>query len=334
MVALAGCSAGPPRAERPAESPVRGTPFIRVDLGSDPALRYYLAPAPGGPRPLLVIIQGSGCGPAFEARAEGLTATAAQDLIFEMAAGRFAVLIAEKPGVTPESAPVADAGTAQEASAEFLRVHSLPAWCAAVSRAIDSARADPRVDGRAEVSVIGLSEGAITAARLARLRDDVGHVAFVSGFGCDQWDDLLINARRHALAEASSKTTTASDWAAAVEAAVAGTEAGLREVAARPDSTELFEGQTHLFWSTFGRACPAEDLAASRAEVLVAYGTDDEQVDADGVEAIRAACIRAGKPIVVIPVLGGDHMLNTRDTRPYQNMLGVFRRSLDWMSTP
>ncbi|MCC6677531.1 MAG: hypothetical protein IT436_10340 [Phycisphaerales bacterium] len=329
LLLAAGCrSAGP----APSESPVAGTPFLRCDTATSPPIRYYLAPAPDGPRPLLVVIQGSGCGPLFEARRDGLSATSAQDLIFTLAAGRFAVLVVEKPGVIPESPPVDDAGTADQASPEFRRLHSLPSWARALSTAIDAARADPRIDGRADIRLLGMSEGAITAARLARQRSDVSHIAFISGFGCDQWDDMLIVARRDALAGASTATTSAGDWAIAVRAALARTEAGLRAVAARPDSTELFEGQTHLFWSTFGRACPADDLARARAEVLVAYGTADEQVDADGVEAIRAARIEAGRPITVIPILGGDHMLNTRDTAPFQNLVGVFRESLDWMT--
>lgn len=328
---IAGCQTAGPAMN---QSPVAGTSFFRCETPATPPVRYYLAPSPDGPRPLLVVIQGSGCGPVFEARADGLAATAGQDLLFKLAAGRFAVLIVEKPGVAPESPAIQEHGTAAEASPEFLRLHSLPAWVRAVSSAIDAARADPQVDGRASVRVLGVSEGAITAARLARHRPDVGHVAFISGFGCNQWDDMLIIARREALTAAGSTTTSSEAWATAVQESLARTEAGLRDVAARPDSTELFEGQTHLFWSTFGLACPADDLARARAAVLVAYGTEDEQVDADGVEAIRAACIEAGKPITVLPVLGGDHSLNTPGARPFQNLLGVFRESLDWMSVP
>lgn len=330
LVVVSGCAA-PTRSL----SPLDATPFLRADLPrpGSPPLRYYLAPSPDGPRPLLVVIQGSGCGPLFVSAHDGLNATAAQDILIQLAAGRFAVMVVEKPGVEPESTPASSDGTAADCSALFRAGHSLPNWSRAISSAIDDARTDPRVDGAAPVRLLGMSEGAVTAARLAHDRPDISHVVFISGFGCDQWHDMLVVARRAADAEHASAAP--EQRAAAVHAAIERTEAGLRAVAADPDNPDrLFEGQTHLFWSTFGLACPASDLANADADVFVAYGTSDEQVDAGAVESIVSARLAAGRTVTTRRILGGTHVLNTPTTGPFENILAVFRDSLDWMSAP
>lgn len=283
---------------------------------------------------MLVLVQGSGCGPLFTPSPDGsLHATAGQDIVNKLAAGRLAVLVVEKPGVVSESTPSGDPGTACDCSPEFRRRHALDSWCEVLSAAIDDARRDPRIDSRAPIRLMGLSEGAITVARLARVRRDVSHVAFISGFGCDQWRDVLVVARRDAESKARDSRLDPSAAAGAVRAAIEEAEAGLARVAADPDNSDrFFDDQTHRFWSTFGRACPAQDLAMSSAAVFVAYGTADEQIDPNGVEAIAASCVARGKPILMERVLGGNHVLDTPEKGKFQNLIGVFQRSLDWMS--
>ncbi len=301
-----------------AELRLEGTQFLVGDAGGT---HYYLAPGEGQ-RPLLVLIQGSGCEPVFVENGEGYRATAGQDLVHMLAGGRFAVLVAEKAGVEPLKARTGADGTAADCAAAFLAGHSLDSWTDRLSSAIDEAKASAVVDAAAGVRVMGLSEGAITAARLANLRDDVTHTAFISGFGCNQWRDMLVVARRNAEPEG----------ALAARSAAAAMEDGLRGVAADPEALTIFEGQTHLFWSTFGRACPAADLAASASDVFVAYGTADEQVDANGVEAITVARLSVNKPVRVERVIGGSHVLNTPDTEPFEVLVGVFGAAIEWMS--
>jgi len=300
---------------------VEGTAFQRREVsdGRGGVIRFYLSPSAAGPRPLLLMLQGSGCEPLFAHGKRGLRATAGQDIVQRMAAGRYVVAVVEKPNVVSEGPERSD-GTTDTCSAAFNRDHALDAWTKTLSRAVDAALGDPAVDRRATVRVMGLSEGAVVAAHLAAARPDVGHVTFISGFGCNQWRDVLVVARRSA------------EDARAAEAAVAEAQNGLAAVAADPQATDKqFDGQTHLFWSTFGRACPASDLAQSKSRVFVAFGTADEQIDANGVEAITASVIAAGKPIKVHRVYGGSHVLNTPETGGFANLLAVFSEALDWM---
>ncbi len=301
-----------------ANTQVTGTTFERrVSETRHQVIHYYLAPNPSGPRPLLLVLQGSGCEPVFKRDSNGISATAGQDIIQQMAAGRFTVMIVDKPEVVSESG--ARDGTTDACSPAFNSAHSLDAWTQALSRAVNDALRDPSVSRRTGVRVLGLSEGAVVAARLAAQRRDVNHVVFISGFGCGQWRDMLVTARR-----------SASDNAAA---SVAATENAFRDIAAHPNASDRqFEGQTYLFWSTFGRACPAHDLLTSNAHVFVAYGTADEQIDANGVEAITAAFLEVGRPIDVRRVIGGSHVLDTPGSAPFANLLGVFHDALDWLA--
>lgn len=113
---------------------------------------------------------------------------------------------------------------------------------------------------------------------------------------------------------------------------VLGLSEGAIAAASGPESNTIFEGQTHLFWSTFGRACPAMDLAASESDVFLAYGTADEEVDAGGVEAITAARIAARKPVRVERIIGASHVLDTPGTEPFEVLVGVFAAAIEWMT--
>jgi predicted esterase len=304
-----------------AGTPAEGTAFERREAsdGHGGAIPYYLAPVAGGPKPLLLVIQGSGCEALFVRGKRGLSATAGQDIVQKMAAGRYVVGVVEKPHVSPEGPARAD-GTTDACSAAFNRDHALDGWTSTLSAALDVALMDPAVDSRAGVRVMGLSEGAIVAAHLAHLRLDIGHAAFISGFGCNQLRDALVVARR------SAKDASAAD------AAVAAAQEGLKAVAADPTATDKqVDGQTHLFWSTFGRACPARDLVESHARVFLAFGTADEEIDANGIEEIPATFIAAGRPITVHRVYGGSHVLDTPGTAGFANLIGVFGEVLDWM---
>lgn len=318
MLALTAVLAGGAVRADTAAGVVEGTAFIRGDARGVP---FFLAPG-DGPRPLLVHIQGSGCEPVFVADGAAHVATAGQDLVHALADGRFAVLVADKVGVEPFNR-VADAdGTAGNCSEAFLGQHSLDNWTTRLGVAIDAAMASDHVDSRSGVRVLGLSEGAIAAARLARLRSDISHTTFIAGFGCDQWRDMRVVARRKAEAHGVE----------AARSAAKAMELGLSTVASDPESNTIFEGQTHLFWSSFGRACPAMDLAASESDVFVAYGTSDEEIDAGGVEAITAARIAARKPVRVERIIGGSHVLDTPGTEPFEVLVGVLAEAIEWMT--
>jgi pimeloyl-ACP methyl ester carboxylesterase len=308
-------------AQFPAGQAVPGQPFVRqvATATHSGRISYYLSPSRNPESPLLVLIQGSGCEPLFVQGKRGLRATAGQDIVNKAADGRLSIMVVEKTNVESEGAP-ATGGTANQCSQAFNQEHSLNRWANRISLAINDARRRRLADPVAPIFLMGLSEGAITAARLAKMRPDVGKVVFLSGFGCDQWRDVLVNARRNA--EPGKEA-----------AEVAKAEAGLREVASDPFSTlKIFDGQTHLFWTTFGSACPAADLLSSKAQVMVFTGTADEQIDGNGIEAISATFLHARKSIIIRRIFGGTHMLTTDPKQPLANLLSAFNEAVVWMA--
>jgi hypothetical protein len=105
--------------------------------------------------------------------------------------------------------------------------------------------------------------------------------------------------------------------------------------ASTPGPEPLAAG-TRLAGSPFVRhafsVCPARDLLESNATPLIAFGTDDEQVDANGMEAIVAEFLAANRPVVVKRIHGGSHVLGTPDTAPFENLVGVFAEAITWMA--
>src|SRR5205823_12330596 len=101
--------------------------------------------------------------------------------LFQAAQGRARVLVVEKPGVQfLDESP--HAGMGEGCSEEFLREHTLPRWAEAVSASLEAARALPHTDP-SRLLVVGHSEGAIVAARVAAENPHVTHVACLAGGG-------------------------------------------------------------------------------------------------------------------------------------------------------
>ena len=321
--------AEPAAARSSAESvgPVRGTAFERfaVTTASGSATVYVESDESGLP---LVMLQGSGCGSVFAgSEKDGYSGTAGQDVLVQLDGGRFRLIVVEKPGVALGD-PATEA--LSECTPEFREAHSLENWSGHVNAVMDALT--PVLGATETWRVLGLSEGAVTAARLATLRDDIGHIAFISGHGCYQLDDMLVTERRNWL------VANPDAEGEAVQSGIAGVmeeaEATLRQIAADPTDTEAdIWGQSALFWSTFGRACPARDLEDSSADLFVVYGTEDEQVVAASVEEIVARRVYAGRPVSTLRVVGGGHILNVAgDASPYDRIVDAFSRSLDFMS--
>ncbi|WP_298917802.1 alpha/beta fold hydrolase [uncultured Algimonas sp.] len=330
--ALSGRTDLPQAQEKPSDQPVRiaTTPlgvsdFERLDLtfGSAQYAAYLRRGRNGAP--LLVMIQGSGCEPVFSNLGDGrYSGTAGQDVVASLSGERHHVLIVEKP-----HAGQSDGGEQGDCSEAFRRQHSLENWTHTVD--LVSSAVHDELQALAGIRVIGLSEGAIVAAHLAASQTAVSHVAFISGHGCHQLDDMLVRARRDWLLENQDAGTDAKQEG--VAETLRQSESDLRRIFASPeDSTTNIWGQTPLFWSTFGMACPATDLAASDADVFIAYGTQDEQITADGLEEIVTRRIVAGKDVTTHRVVGGSHVLSVEgDENPYARLIETFRLALDWM---
>ena len=337
MNAPKACAAEPqpkPSVESATPSPMAGTPFSKYRLtGIHDSLEVnaYLATGTSVHSPLLVMIQGSGCDSVFAPSADGqMQSTAGQDIVAALSGGRYNILIVDKPHVRTDAPQTG--GQQDDCSLEFRRDHTLDNWSGALSASIDRLKENHLVTSN-QVRILGLSEGALVAARLAATRSDVSHVAFISSFGCHQIDDMLVTARRNWIAE--HPEAKGDDLQTGIAEELANVEQQFKTVFENPDDhTSIIFGQTPKFWSTFGLACPADDLQKTNADVFVAYGTADEQISAEGIEEIISRRLVAGKSTHTIRIIGGNHVLQSpSETQPFENLISVFQKSLDWMQT-
>ncbi len=274
----------------------------------------YARIVPGGP--VVLVLQGSGCDSVWQKTAQGLAPVAVQNLPAVLMPDR-TVMVVDKPSVAP--------GTRQECSADF----TLPAWSAHLDRAIASVR--EAGDYAGPIAVLGISEGAATAAHLAANREDISHVVFVSAAGCLLIDDMIANATRQAAI--GSAEDGLETWDRIEQASGAAQATAARIFSAQTPDEERIWGQPVAYWRTFGAACPARDLAVTDANVFVAFGTSDEQVIAEGIEEIVARRIIAGKPIEVRRVGEGKHILTRPgDSNPSANLVEILREAMAWIA--
>ena len=314
---------------------VRGYPNLpfehyTTETSQGSVIDFYLA-TPSDPAPLLLVVQGSGCSSVIGLENDGTGFTTfLQDTIFEKADGRFAVLAVDKAGVQPGFFD--QTGEMAACSKSFRAQHTLENWSKTLSLAIDAAKQNEGVLAGAPIRIIGFSEGSITAARLSAERSDISHVTFISGFGCLLFDDIIVLAQRQWLKEnPDASTENIQDGVNKTSAVVMENFAPAME--ANPDPEFLIEGQSALFWSSYGIACPASDLASTDAEVFVIVGLNDESLIAEGVEEIPVRRQLAGKSTKVIRVSGGNHILGRPgDQEEIDRLLEVFDVALDWMS--
>ena len=106
-----------------------GVPFDRYTTKDrfDRTITFYLSrppQEPAGNLPVALFVQGSGCASVFSER-DGKLYGGLQNLLLAASKGRCRVLVVEKPGVTFGTVP-RNPGSAEEASAEFRREHTLP----------------------------------------------------------------------------------------------------------------------------------------------------------------------------------------------------------------
>src|SRR5262245_5915343 len=116
-----------------------GIPFQRFSTTDsfDRTITFYISTPPKdgkGKLPLALFVQGSGCQSVFTKQGDKV-AGGFQNLLLAELKGRARVLVVEKPGVKFCDAPPRP-GSAQGASDEFLKEHTLPRWAAANVAAI------------------------------------------------------------------------------------------------------------------------------------------------------------------------------------------------------
>ena len=310
VLALAGLVvAAPALAER-----VSGTQFdsARTADGFGRTVTYYLSDSPT-PKPLALVIQGSGCNALFRPLTDGQMSAVGYHNVFRSVGGdRYRVLAVEKPGARSiAEAPIG--GTAEECPPAFLEEHTVERWAEALRAALVAARAEAGVT-QERTLVIGHSEGGVLAARLARLDAKVSHAALLASPGPDPAGELVL-------------------WGEARKRPRADTLDLIAHIRARPESTtEFVLGHPHRRWASFLAADPVADLLASSARVFTAQGDADVNWPIAAHDSLVAKLRAAGRGVTTLRLAGADHSLNRPGQKPPEGMAETFKAILAWVS--
>ncbi|MBI3411637.1 MAG: alpha/beta fold hydrolase [Planctomycetes bacterium] len=288
---------------------------------------FYLSTVPKNKEaaklPVALFIQGSGCQSLF--RKQGGTITGGlQNLLLNAAQGRVRVLVVEKPGVKFLDAPPRP-GSAQRASEEFLKEHTLPRWAEANKSALRAAWTLPDLDGSRSL-LVGHSEGGLVAARIAAESPGVTHVASLAGGGPNQ---LFSLAESRGQPRPNDKPGDSARRMQAVYDEWA-------KVQADPDSiTRFWLGHPHRRWSSFLKTSVTAELLRTKAKIFIAQGTLDTAVPVTSHDVLVAELQAHRRDITAERIEGADHGFrkadDAKDGAPGMQVL--FGRVLEWFLT-
>lgn len=260
--------------------------------------------------PVAVILPGSGCAPIARARGNGVAF--GLQAVLRQAAPDWAVIAVEKPG---SAGATVSSGDSTQCPASFHVEHTLERWSAAV-RAVVTAALATRTPSA--VIAIGHSEGAATVTHVAHHLPRVTHVVHLAGSGTGQAYDLLRAAEQRRAGDPMALERVLETLGA---------------IRANPDSADQFAwGHPFRRWSGYLTHDPAAALLASRAAVMVVYGTADRTVPPESSEILVARLAAAGHPVRIVRVEGADHGLNQPGEATPAGLMRLFGALPSWVS--
>ncbi|MES2015844.1 MAG: prolyl oligopeptidase family serine peptidase [Pseudomonadota bacterium] len=280
-----------------------------------PEVEYFISKT-AQPAALILLLQGSGCMPVFAGLdTPGKRSSNIFGYIDWALQGKYAVMVVNKP-YAPKEHPYND-GTATACPREFNDYFALDSWVRHVRLALAHARQLPWVDTRRAL-VVGVSEGATTAAALAGLDPQVSDVALLGGSGATQLYDFVLGAYQGPGGDSGAS------------ARLDALEVTRKQIYAKPDSgTDFAWGHSFKRWSSFFRASASANLLKSAARVYIASGMQDHNVPILSTEVMASELLAAGRDVSIRRVPNAGHNLMP-DGSSYEAMEAEYQRILAW----
>lgn len=199
----------------------------------------------------------------------------------------------------------------------------------AASRAVDLVLSSYPCD-RSHVAVLGFSEGAQVAPRVAVHNPKVTHVMAFAGDALNQLFDLVVDQRM--AADRGEITHTQA------QAAVDSLFRDFARIYADPSSTtEEWFGHSLLRWSSFTSPPTIEYLSRLDIPIYFVHGTMDSNGNVVGTDYVRLEFLRLGKKnLTHVNYPGCDHHFNCWDEGPanrppdHQRMGEAFAAAWAW----
>lgn len=166
----------------------------------------------------------------------------------------------------------------------------------------------PRPDN---VVLVGVSEGALPAARIAGLLPEVTHLAII-GSGAYSMRTSLVTLRR--------KGAIGFD-----------VESGWKQIAADPQAIEkTWYGNPHRWWSDIMDLDPLPDLLHLNIPILLGIGEQDGSVAVESAQFLESKFREAGKGNLVLKIYpGADHRLRNNGMSYRGMFFGELSRLLE-----
>jgi dienelactone hydrolase len=280
---------------------------------------FYVSKArDANPAPLVVYVQGSGCGSNFVDMNGRVVPSNGFMTLYDVSKGAARLLVVEKPGV--KYLDKGDRGGATDASPEFKKEHTLERWAEAVGAALKASKRISGID-RKRILVAGHSEGGLVACKVAADNPEVTHAATLAGGGVTQLYDLMALLRKGVFGGSISNDP---------EKRVAYLVDEWKKVQADPMSDEkLFFGHPYRRWTTFLASSPIEELSNFKGKIYIAQGDADTAVDVSSADALYAQLLSRGKDVTYERLPGKDHGFSTSD-QPGKGWGDQMLKLLDW----
>ncbi len=298
-------------------------PYRAFDTGDalGRTIHFYLSGADArDDRPLIVVLQGSGCTSNFTLR-EGRVAQGWQAFVQRANKNRAQVMVVEKPGVKLFEASQ-NLGGATGCSDEFHREQTGERWLAALAAAVNAA-IELRGTAPRALMVIGHSEGAVFAPRLALLDKRVTHVASLASSPQSQLQDFFDMAVSGEGFIAQSPGGRSEHIARVLEA--------WQAVSADPgsDSKQVF-GHPYRYWADKFAPFDFAKLADTRAKFFLAYGDRDENAAPRTMDTFAVELLIRKRDVTWLRVDGANHGFAQKDETGYTGFSTVVEQAVAW----
>lgn len=239
-------------------------------------------------KPLLIYIDGSGNYPLFYQTKSGSTSTTIA-LDIKKYANAYTIVFISKPGI-----PFKDKISYTESGRSFYpendtyrEMYSLDWRAGAASAAIDFLWKKTPVE-RKRIVVMGYSEGAQVAPKVAVMNKKVTHVVCFVGNSQNQLYDFLIEARL----KVERNELKADEGQYIVDSLYRAYE----KIYASPNSTnKKWYDETYLKWSSFTKVSPLENMLKLSIPILYVAGGRDNNQNIINMDYAKLEFLRQGK---------------------------------------
>jgi Putative esterase len=296
-------------------------PFTTSDAHGRTVTLYLTDPGANDDRPLIVVLQGSGCASHFFKR-DGQISGGWHSFVRSAAMGRAQVLLVEKPGVQTFDSP-AKQGSAEHCSDDFRREHTGPRWLTALRAAIDAAMALRGMRPKAMIAM-GHSEGGVYAPRLALIDPRITHVVSLAATPHSQLSDFVHMAMAGEGFISKAPGTRQDHLRRVLHA--------WQAVQSDPNSmTKMVFGHSHRYWDDKFAPFNYGALANTTARFFVAYGGKDENSSPVAMDQFAVELITRKRDVTWLRVHEGNHSFATpSEARPFAGFMEIVTTAVAW----